>query len=371
MEQNIQTLEEAFERLSPGEQAHARRVAAYCEAAFARVVAMDLYISEPRGNRELIGEHKPLARLSGLYHDIGKAVDRTEHTQAGAELFARLDPEWKKRRAVHQRMLLDGIRDHHRPEGEESAYDVPYMGRIVAIADRLDHRAMELRSEDPIAQALDELRPDAKAGLIDPEFYRAFRSARAKLKRIFEKEGAGSAALPTTQPWIRRKAGRPMELWYRRTEEGWQARMTFRMGKEIQTYEQVRRLINANRLGLQMGDYFLYEACDAIHRFENCGIPCPHMAVELPGAWLGRKGLKKQLLTILADEGLAPERLILLSGEEASSKTEAENRADCQEAGVRWKNFEEYETFAHPSGVFMAEDAIVQQALHGESGVSG
>ena len=369
LNQEVSTIEEAFALLTPEQQEHAKRVSAYAEAAFAKITAMDLYIGLPHSERELVKDNVRWVALGALYHDIGKLLpDETdervyvigedgadaetpvpkEHTQHGAEIVSELYPDFRKLKGTERKLILDGIRDHHeRMDGSGGPFgkvqrENSYAGRVVALADVLDHRAMTLRSEDPIADVLDGMRQEVREGKLDPEFYRAFRSCRAKLKKIFEANSAGAAAVPAAEPWIRRKASRPLELKYRRgTADGadiWRAEMFFKNTAENDhRYADVRHIVSAKKLGVKMGDYFLYELCDTLRRFDACGVLPDRAALMLPETWYSQKKLAQHIQEILTDEEIPPERILLLLPKELTEKpgkTLSENLAACAEAGL-------------------------------------
>ena len=401
----LNTIEEALAALTPEQQAHSKRVAAYAEAIFAKLTAMDIYVSVPRGARELVAEHKGLARQAGLYHDLGKLLPDEdpaaapaeeghvpiEHTQNGAALCQQLYPDWMRLKAAERKLILDGIMDHHeRGDGSGTPLgrrleDISYMGRVVALADELDNRSIALHSEDPVGDVITAMKAETAAGKFDPEFYRAMSSARARLRKIFDSHRSEAAAVPVTDTWIRRRAGRPMELRYRVAHEldsertGWLARMTFRDTKDkYLEYDQVKHIVSSNRMGVKMGDYFLYELCDAMRRFEQCGVPVAWAAITLPGTWFGQKDLARHILDILADEKIPRERVILMQPPEAEKKPvrgAAANWQACQDEKIRWVTEREYLAFAITAddAPTLQEDEIVDKALAAgtESEVAG
>lgn len=402
----VKTIEDAFSLLAPEEQAHALRVSAYTDAAFARAAARDLYISEVRGKTELVRENRSFAKEAGKYHDIGKLAEgmalpedfaatldleaedaepgagtqdfgEADHTAWGAYLIRELYPKFRSQKTYHQRMLLDGARDHHErmngtgtPLGKEGK-QVGYLGRLVAIADELDHRAMVKRSEDPIGDVLKEMKAEAADGRFDMNFLKCFSGSAVSLRKTFDAYRGETQAVPQAEAWIRRRSSRPMELRYSECksrpdgETVWLAEMRFRDAKdELRPYAEMKQLINSRKLGPKLGDYFLYELCDTLRRFEVCGVKGGKAAIELPESWYSRRSLAKAIAQILSDEGITAERIFLLlpaSLSEKSSKTLDANRAECEAAGFP---FHTAETLLEPErGPMRSEDDIALGAI--------
>ena len=358
----VNNIDEALSFLPEDQIAHSQRVARYCEIAFKGIVAKDTYVSVPRAQRELIAENSRLAYISGLYHDIGKVVPDGDHTANGINVIEALYPGWQELKAIERKLIADGIADHHErmnglggPVGKTDD-SVSYMGRIVAIADLIDNRALSITSEDPISDALDSLKEEVKAGFLDDKFFKAFSANRAKLKKVFTESMGEDLPIPVTDQWIKRKASRPMELVYKtackcgtlKTDPQnyiWFGEMRFRGTKENDLkYSDVKRIVSENKLGPKLGEYFIYELCDAYKRFKACGMDLGGAAMVLPAPYLSAKGIAGQIETILKDEGLTKEQLILVIPEEATkrpTKAFQKNAAECKERGINL--MEEYE----------------------------
>lgn len=389
-DKEINNIDEALSLLTDQQQAHSKRVAKYCEIAFKAIVAKGIYISHPRAQRELIQENAQFAYISGLYHDIGKVLpdgeEAKDHTQSGAELFESLYPNFQSLKGLEKKLIEDGILDHHErlnglggPKGLKGDA-VSFMGRIVAIADILDNRAMLQTADDPITEALTSLKEDVKAGFFDPEFFKAFTANRAKLKKVYKETLGEELSIPKTQQWIKRKASRPMELVYRTackcgqlssdiTNHIWIGEMRFRGTSENNlTYQDVKKTIAGNKLGGKLGEYFIYELCDAYKRFTDCGLNLGGAAMILPTAYVNTKGMAKQVETILADEGLTKEQIVLVIPEEASkrpSKALQKNIEECKEKGILL--MEEYEFLGYADAAeevsYETEEQIVKSQV--------
>jgi len=335
----LKTINDAFLTLPDEIREHSERVAEYTEAAFRKIVTMDLYISDPRSSLELDLEKLRPYVTGALYHDIGKLLpDRDEadengkvvhkdHCLLGVDIAGELPPAEGRFQPTERRIYLSAIREHHEyicgggePTGK-GMEDLAFAGRIVAIANRIDNLAMSLRVEDPITRALDLMKEEVKAARFDPEFYRAFRAVKSKLKKTFERYRHTASAVPETDTWIPRKAHRPMELRYidRKVQIGdltvdvREAMMRFRNRTEqMLKYSDLKHHIANAKLGPSLGRYFTYELLDAIRRFRTVGADCPLYAIELPPVWYGSAEFAEETLTALKNEGIEPEALILI-----------------------------------------------------------
>ena len=168
-ETEVSTIEEAFGLMPQAEQEHSRRVAEYTEAAFVRATSKGLFAEELYGKYEMTIENRSFAFAAGLYHDIGKLMDG-DHTVSGQEIIEALYPDFDRLKPYHQRMLRQGAGDHHEfmdgsgKPNKKIGREIGYMGRFIAIADEVDHRAMTLRTENPIADALKQIRSEIELG---------------------------------------------------------------------------------------------------------------------------------------------------------------------------------------------------------------
>ena len=409
----VKTIEEAFSLLPIEQQEHARRVAAYSEAAFARACVKDLYIGEMLGKTELVIENRSFAHEAGLYHDIGKLAEGQElpgnyielllereemgvhempsadHTLWGPYIIRELYPRFRSAKTYHQRMLLNGVGEHHeRMDGTGAPWQkegkaIGYMGRIVAIADELDHRAMKKRSEDPIGSVLKELKAEAAKGLYDENFVKCFSGSAASLRRTFDEYRSSAKAVPLAEAWIKRRPSRPMELRYQpcydreKKSAAWLASMHFRSPREgYQPYSAVQKLIASRKIGPDIGDYFLYELCDSLRRFKSCGVAEDMAFIELPEGWYSRKKLAESIARVLADEELSAEHVTFLlpaSLLEKPNKAFTENRAACESAGYRFLTPEEAAKAIKMSdkAPLLTEDDIALAAIDNAVEVTG
>ncbi len=382
----ILTIEDAMNLLPEAELAHAKRVALYTEAAFHRAASKGLYDNELKGSNELVMENKQFAYQSALYHDLGKLLDddslteRKDHGAKGAYLVAKLYPDFKHLKSYHQRMLQEGALDHHEnydgsgePEGK-SVRQIGYMGRAVAIANWIDHKAMVTRSEDPIGDALKALKAEISTGKFDENFVKCFTASAANLRKAFSENSEGSLAISTAETWIKRRESRPMELRYKKAQNRkskkdiFVAEMRIRASKgEYTPYDDMKKMIATRKLEPQLGEYFVYELLDALKRFECCRVPVEGAAILLPDGWYTQNKLAAKLEQAFTDEAksfdtisfLIPEAL-----EKKPSKTFTKNLDECKKLGFSFLTKAEAEkTIKYLSDELLDENQIAEAAI--------
>ena len=341
----VNTISEAWDILPVELKEHSLRVAEYSKIAFAKICTMDLYLGVPRAERELQKERTNNAYESGLYHDIGKLlldeepiIDEevlaedgkvpADHTIHGKELFLELYPNVNRMLVTDKNMILGGITEHHeRMNGSGTPYGlvgdkISYVGKIVAIADMLDHIAMTITSENPIAEALKVMKPLVEQNVIDGDFFKAFTGNGAKLKKVF-KRGAGddAAALPTVDTFIRRRSNRPMSLVYKRGELKGRnvcyAEMRFKgnKGNDLK-FEDVSKALRSGKLINHLAEYFTYELLDTLNRFRTCGIEMDAMVIYFPDAVMKTFGIANKVKQALLDEKISSDDMIIVYSNE-------------------------------------------------------
>ena len=348
----ICTLEDAFELLEPKHRAHSKRVAKYAEIIFTYAEAHDVYVTMPRAEKELKVENIPLMAAAGRYHEIEKAFVREEYTNPAydsARFFEELCSAEKRYKVADRKLIQTAIMDQDEwmdgngCPGKKSGEAISYMARILTLANDLDKLSMSLVSEHPLEDALREMKKNVPAKY-DPEFYKAMKSCKAKLCRVFDAEREYSKAVPTAEPIIKRRVTRPMELAYRPVcnADGEvfarEAAMRFRNVKDNSlSYEDVKHIITKQSMGADICEYFLFEACDAIRRFDACGIETGWIGLEVLPTFYNKKKLENQLVAILEAETVEATRIRLLisaSNLKKPSKTLAENIKNCKNVGI-------------------------------------
>lgn len=352
-EQNaIHTLDDAFAALEMQQQAHSKRVSKYAEIIYTYAEAHDIYLNTPRAEKELTAENIPLMAAAGLYHQIGAGSMEDEipyRVQDSVDLFDTLCAATKRYKAAEKKWILTAISEQYeRMDGngypaKKNGNDISFMGRVLALAHDLDEISMKLVSENPLEDALKQMKAGVP-GKYDPEFYKAMKNSKAKLNRVFKSDIQMSHAVPAVEPIIKRRVTRPMELVYRPFCNGdgeiiaREAAMRFRNVKDnTLPYEEVKHIIQKQGLGEDICEYFLFEACDTVRRFEACGMDKGWIGLGLLPVFYGKKKLAKRLQDIYETTGVSTSDIrILISANALKKPTKAlaENVRECRKKGI-------------------------------------
>ncbi|MBR6521646.1 MAG: EAL domain-containing protein [Oscillospiraceae bacterium] len=358
LRKDFANLEEAFALLPQPVQEHSIRVGEYMRVLFLQACVADIYEDDEKAFIVLDEEHCELAPLIGRYHDIGKALVPAEYHRLEADFSPEEIALYHKHAADSARMVYAlGVRDqqideeewtmarealashHERWNGagypaKLSGKNIHILGRILAVANALDHFAAEKRSEQPMEYAIEQIHARSRT-MYDPKVVELLKPAKSKLKRIFNSYLSQSRAIPTTETFIRRSSTRPFALWYRpiaqrkdEQTEAYEAVIRFRDKKEWQEYDAVSHLIRREKMENELGIYMMIEACDTINRLDTCRIPAEYVALELPTGWLNRRGAYHDVAQVLAETDVDAKRLCIVVAERTWSvqtKTMIEN----------------------------------------------
>lgn len=335
----IQNIDEAFGYLSQEIKDHSQRVSQYAEILFNQIVAEELGAETGAGRRELIPANRKIVAEAGLYHDIGKAylpelyqsfnVHFTaeevavykKHVEDGLQLVPSIMKDFEKRKALERRLILNAIEDHHEccdgsgyPMGK-MAKEISYMGQIVGLANRLDELSTKIVSETPIEDALEQMKQH-DADKFNPEFFNSLYTCRGRIKRVFLSYGS-TQVIRGVDTFVKRRQ-RPMELCYRPMVDaennlvGYDSQMRFSNGKSnVLVYDEVKHIIAKQGIATDLGLYFVYEACDAMRRFDAYSIPSSAVTIHMMPTFFSKKSVVKGILTALEQQELGKEKLCI------------------------------------------------------------
>ena len=369
VKREFNNLQEAFGALSEEEQEHARRVSEFLQVFFLQCCVNDVYLDDPKAGVRLTEENRDIIALGGLYHDIGKSLVPAAYQKNSEDLgpeeqaLYRLHPSDSEKlintylgeRKVYKSNEMNYLREialnHHEYwngtgyPGALKGENIPILGRMAAIADALDHYAMERRAEQPLDYALKRLSDEAGI-LFDPVLVKILKTAKAKLKRVFNAHLGESRAVPEVENFVNRTASRPMYLSYRPivyrrngSRAAYDCIFRFRDKDGIREYDEgMKKIIREEKLTMDMGVYFLLEAMDSVNRFNACGIRFDFLAVPLPIGFYNQRGVVKEFTEALRDTEVPAEKIAAVITPEdyqKRTKTMFENLRKLKEAGVR------------------------------------
>lgn len=290
-----------------------------------------------------------------LYHQLRPDFTPEEialyrkHTADGAKLAEGILSGNSEKNQTELNIIREGIKSHHEqwdgrgfPFGSREGA-IPITGRIISLANALDHIAVQTHSEKPFEYALEQVAAGSGT-LFDPILVSIARDSRIKLKRVFTRFIHQSRAIPKTNPIIRRRTARPFSLWYRpiadvrrNTTAAFEAEMRFReKDKEWIKYSEVEHIVRKEGMLFDLGAYFLVELCDTLTRMDASGIPAGFIAFAPPPGWLNRRGLYKEVSSILGDTQTEASRLCIeITAEmwKARTKTMQENLKKISQLG--------------------------------------
>ncbi len=318
------SIEEAFEALSEPVREHSLRVEKYAELLFLELCAAEEYMMNIHSRVRLRADNRSLVRLAARYHDIGKVLvpefyqwDDPEYTPEERALYRRhcLAGDELVHRISQQQtvppmtvdIICESIANHHEcwdgsgyPNGRSEEHTA-VIGRIVAVANELDHYLMNTRSEAPVNTAVD-LMMEGSGTLYDPIVMGLVYDAKHKIERIFAQYRAESRAIPQAMRIIRRKTKRPMWLEYRPIAEtstkkayAMQADMRFKRGKEIIGYAAAEPLLKKNKKLQDAGMCFAVEALDTARRMKTCEVGGRFVALNCVTGFFKKRGMANAL----------------------------------------------------------------------------
>ncbi|NCB75150.1 MAG: EAL domain-containing protein [Clostridia bacterium] len=335
------SIEEAFEALPQLEREHCVRVADYAEIIFLQACAADIYPEDVKVRVRLKSEQSSIVADAARYMNIGKALVPELYHQLGSDFAPEEVALYRKHTTdgaklaesllmqnlsnpTELNIIMEAIGSHHElwggkgfPTGAAES-EIPIIGRIVALADALDHVASQKHSEKPLEYALEQISKDSGTRY-DPVLVTLVMDLKAKLKRAFTKYIHQSRSIPVTVPLVRRRASRPFSLWYRPIVEtkrnktkAFEAEMRFK-GKETAglSYTEVEHIVKREGLLFDLGVYFVTELCDTVKRMDACGIHAAYIALAPPNGWLSRRGLPKEIASVLEDTQTQAKRLCI------------------------------------------------------------
>ncbi len=362
------SLEEAFAALPAAVQEHSHRVKAYADLLFIELCGSDEYTLNINSRVRLRYDNRSMVETAALYHDIGKvfvpevydwpdedynheeeALYR-RHCLAGEQMVRHIMREQKGVTHILEDVICEAVSGHHECwdgsgfPGQYKFEDTPVIGRLVAVADALDHYLMETRTETPVQTAFDKLMEHAGTRF-DPVIVGLLQEQKYKVDKIFALHRDGANVIPQAPRIIRRKSKRPLWLTYRpvldlrnKNTVMLQGIMQFRKGKDTIGFTEAEPVLaKMGKLNEAM-QCFMTEAVDTVKRIRACEVPCAFISLlPISGFWK-KRGTATAAIKFLEDIDADPETIgFVLQGEGsvAPSANVIENVQKLRRAGCR------------------------------------
>ena len=351
------TWEEAFRGLAPVVRQQSVRIAAYTQALFIQACASGFGAQTPAGAERMQAAYADLAYKCGMYHQLGKALVPEEYqlphsaftaeeeqlyrkyTTDGRRLVARLqelgNPS-RRRGATSQDemptdnipflMLRESCQQHMErydgtgyPEGRRGAQISP-IAQIVGMAKMFDHLSAEVRSENPLTEAVNAIMAESGKAF-DPALCQVFEACRQKIQGIYIKYIHYTMRIPRTIPLVTKSKDRPMGLSYRAVTAGEQVvayeAIPWFVGKgeEKEDAATVAPRLARTELTADVSFYLLYEAADTLLRIQNCSLNLPYLLVQTIPGLFNRESYLKRFDELFADQPVDRGRLLLTISE--------------------------------------------------------
>ncbi len=365
---NFASLGDAFDALPESMREHSLRVEKYADIIFLELCAAEEYTLNMNSRVRLRTENRSAVRLAARYHDLGKLLV--------PEIYQWNDPDFNPEElALYRRHCLAGSEFVHNTMGEQSKVDpmlmemisecilyhherwdgqgyprglagenIPVLGRIVEVANELDHRLMNTRTETPVETALDTMLSHS-ATRHDPVIMGLLYEARYKIDKIFALYRHQSQAVEEVTRIIKHKNKRPMWLRYRpimdiRTNKvaAIEADMQFKRGRAVLPLSEVEPLLRRTRMLWDAGFGFTVEACDMARRMTACRVGGDYVLLPTVPGFFRRRGAANAVVQMLTDTDSDPARLaLILTGTDVlePSAIVLENCQKLHDAGCR------------------------------------
>ncbi len=342
----FKNLAEAFGASSKELQEHCLRVEQYADLIFMELCAAEEYLGNAQSRARLNVELRAKIGEAARYHDLGKVLVPDfyqwdsegyspeeqalyrKHGADGAQLVQELMQNVPGVTTADVNILAEAVGSHHERwdgggwPGRTPGEKTPILGRIVAVADALDHRLMTAHSESPVEDVMDALMQDS-GSRFDPVIMGLLYEAKRKVEKIFSQYAGQSRAIPKAPRIIRRKSKRPFYLHYRpitsladQTTAAVEADMCFRRGRDIIGYDEAAHLLREKKDVQQLALMFILEAADAKRRMNVCQVGGEYIAINCVRGILRRRGFATAVAKLLTDTDSEARGLCILLTEE-------------------------------------------------------
>ncbi|MBR3778454.1 MAG: EAL domain-containing protein [Clostridia bacterium] len=347
------TWDEAFRGLAPVVRQQSVRIAAYTQALYVEACASGFGAQTPAGAERMQATYADLAYKCGMYHQLGKALVPEEYqilqngfTDEEHKLYRKYTTDGRRLVAQLQEKTSGGRRRGSAAQGEFPTENIPWLmlrescqqhmerydgtgypegragdaispiAQIVGMAKMFDHLSAEMKSENPLTEAVDAILAESGKAF-SPELCQVFRACRQKIQGIYTKFIHYTMRIPRTIPLVTKSKDRPMGLTYRPAVSGdrvvsYEAIPWF-AGKdgELEDAATVAPRLARTELTVDVSFYLLYEAADTLLRIQNCALDLPYLLVHTIPGFFGRDSHLKRFEDLFADQPVDRTRLLL------------------------------------------------------------
>ena len=356
------TWDEAFRALAPINRQQSVRVAEYTQILFTGACAESFGKDTAEGAARMRGQYADVAYKCGLYHQIGKALVPPEYqvwqkdfseeetavyrkyTTDGRLLVARLQERGvraKEKRTgslveiptknIPWLMMRESCEQHMErfdgtgyPDGRRGN-DISPIAQIVGLAKELDRLSAETKLERPFDMAYDVL-TDQSGSAWDPALIQVLINNRDQCREVYDKYIHYTLTLPETVPLVAKSERRPMGLTFRPMIDGtgktaayvatpWFGGIANRPG-ETESIADVEEILKRTGTVADLSFYFMYEACDAIIRLENCGIENKGIILDTIPSFYKLPSQVQRIHKLFEDQPIPQGKLMLTIPEE-------------------------------------------------------
>jgi len=353
-----ETWDEAFRALSPVIRQQSVRVASYTQALFVVACSTPFGKETAAGNEQMRPKYAELSYKCGMYHQLGKALvpreyqvwqnDFTEeeasvykkYTTDGRRLVTRLQEkqQWtiaKRGKDVDNSktlnipwMMIRESCEHHMERFDGSGYpdglcgnDISPIAQIVGLAKELDRITSTLKSEDPFAEAYEEIR--SKAGTdFSEELIAVLEKAKSACREVYNKYINYTLTIPKTIPLVNKHRDRPMGPTIYNTFDplenrihSYEAIPWFKGiendSESTETVHDVEPMLLRLDMLSKMAFFLLYEAADTVLRIETCKLPINAIVVEMFPSFYNNRSEIRNFESLFMDQPIDKTRLIL------------------------------------------------------------
>ncbi len=373
-----ETWDEAFRALSPIIRQQSVRVASYTQVLFVQACSMSFGKESAAGAEQMRSKYAELSYKCGMYHQLGKALvpkeyqvwqdDFTEeeaavykkYTTDGRRLVTRLQEktQWtisKRGKDIDDSktlnvpwMMIRESCEHHMERFNGRGYpdglsgdEISPIAQIVGLAKEIDMITSTRRSEDPFAEAYEEI--TAQAGkAFSEDLIKVFEKAKNACREVYNKYINYTLTIPKTIPLVNKHRDRPMGLAFYNTLDplankvrSYEAIPWFKGiendSESTETIYDVEPMLLRLEMLSKMAFFLLYEAADTVLRIQTCKLPIDAIVIEMFPSFYINKSEIQGFEKLFNDQPIDKSRLILTIPTDVVSNADEKTMSNIRE----------------------------------------